>query len=94
MTELKTNFPFWEKDRIPSGLCPEVLEAFDNKHPGNDYWVRSTAPNSPASVPSRGNRIFAEILLLVYPRCQDGESKSLKLYLFSFRNHGAFTRIA
>ena len=41
----------------------------------------STAPNSPASVPSRGNRI---------PDVKMVESKSLKLYLFSFRNHGAF----
>ena len=48
--------------------APEVLEAFTNKHQGNDYWVR-----------------FHYI-----PDVRMVESKSLKLYLFSFRNHGAF----
>ena len=57
--------------------APEVLEAFVNKHPENDYWVRFNCP-------------FAEIRISYLPDVKMVESKSLKLYLFSFRNHGDF----
>lgn len=50
----------------------------------------STAPNSPVFVPSRDNPDFAEIRICYIPDVKMVESKSLKLYLFSFRNHGAF----
>ena len=70
--------------------APEVLEAFDNKHPENDYWVRFNCPEFTSLCPITGQPDFAEIRIAYIPDCKMVESKSLKLYLFSFRNHGAF----
>jgi 7-cyano-7-deazaguanine reductase len=70
--------------------APEVLEAFDNKHPGNDYWVRFNCPEFTSLCPITGQPDFATIQIDYVPAVKMVESKSLKLYLFSFRNHGAF----
>ena len=69
---------------------PEVLEAFENKHPDNDYWVRFNCPEFTSVCPITGQPDFAEIRISYIPGERMVESKSLKLYLFSFRNHGAF----
>ncbi|MBR5923829.1 MAG: NADPH-dependent 7-cyano-7-deazaguanine reductase QueF [Bacteroidales bacterium] len=69
---------------------PEVLEAFENKHPDNDYWVRFNCPEFTSVCPITGQPDFAEIRISYIPGAKMVESKSLKLYLFSFRNHGAF----
>lgn len=69
---------------------PEVLEAFENKHPGNDYWVRFNCPEFTSVCPITGQPDFAEIRISYLPDRRMVESKSLKLYLFSFRNYGAF----
>ena len=69
---------------------PEVLEAFENKHPDNDYWVRFNCPEFTSVCPITGQPDFAEIRISYIPDHRMVESKSLKLYLFSFRNHGAF----
>ena len=69
---------------------PEVLEAFENKHPDNDYWVRFNCPEFTTLCPITGQPDFAEIRISYIPDRRMVESKSLKLYLFSFRNHGAF----
>ena len=69
---------------------PEVLEAFENKHPQNDYWVRFNCPEFTSVCPITGQPDFAEIRISYIPDQRMVESKSLKLYLFSFRNHGAF----
>ena len=69
---------------------PEVLEAFENKHPDNDYWVRFNCPEFTSVCPITGQPDFAEIRISYIPGMRMVESKSLKLYLFSFRNHGAF----
>ena len=69
---------------------PEVLEAFENKHPQNDYWVRFNCPEFTSVCPITGQPDFAEIRISYIPGKRMVESKSLKLYLFSFRNHGAF----
>ena len=69
---------------------PEVLEAFENKHPDNDYWVRFNCPEFTSLCPITGQPDFAEIRISYIPGLRMVESKSLKLYLFSFRNHGAF----
>lgn len=66
------------------------MEAFDNKHPGNDYWVRFNCPEFTSLCPITGQPDFAEIRICYIPDVKMVESKSLKLYLFSFRNHGAF----
>jgi 7-cyano-7-deazaguanine reductase len=70
--------------------APEVLESFTNKHLENDYWVRFHCPEFTSLCPITGQPDFATILIDYIPDIKMVESKSLKLYLFSFRNHGAF----
>lgn len=70
--------------------APEVLEAFTNKHPQNDYWVTFECPEFTSLCPITGQPDFAKIHINYLPEIDMVESKSLKLYLFSFRNHGAF----
>ncbi|MDR0973288.1 MAG: preQ(1) synthase [Prevotellaceae bacterium] len=70
--------------------APEVLETFENKHRENDYWVRFNCPEFTCLCPITGQPDFAEIRIGYIPDTRMVESKSLKLYLFSFRNHGAF----
>lgn len=69
---------------------PSVLECFDNKHPGNDYWVTFNCPEFTSLCPKTGQPDFANITIQYIPCEKLVESKSLKLYLFSFRNHGDF----
>ncbi len=69
---------------------PELLEAFDNKHPGNEYFVKFNCPEFTSLCPITGQPDFATVYLSYIPDKKLVESKSLKLYLFSFRNHGAF----
>lgn len=70
--------------------APEVLETFVNKHPQNDYWVQFNCPEFTSLCPITGQPDFAEIRIAYIPNEKMVESKSLKLYLFSFRNHGDF----
>ena len=79
-----------KKAEIPQDYNPEVLEAFENKHPENDYWVRFNCPEFTALCPITGQPDFAEIRISYLPDKRMVESKSLKLHLFSFRNHGSF----
>ena len=74
--------------------APEVLEAFTNKHQGNDYWVRFNCPEFTSLCPITGQPDFATIHIDYIPDVKMVESKSLKLYLFSFRTMGRFMRIA
>ena len=91
MTELKDQLSLLgRKTEYKQDYAPEVLEAFDNKHPGNDYWVRFNCPEFTSLCPITGQPDFAEIRISYIPDVKMVESKSLKLYLFSFRNHGAF----
>lgn len=76
--------------KYPDKYAPEVLETFVNKHPGNDYLVTFTCPEFTSLCPKTGQPDFARILISYIPRERMVESKSLKLYLFSFRNHGDF----
>ncbi len=75
---------------IPATYAPEVLEAFENRHPGRDYWVQLNCPEFTSLCPITGQPDFAEIRIMYIPDRRMVESKSLKLYLFSFRNHGDF----
>jgi 7-cyano-7-deazaguanine reductase len=67
-----------------------VLETFDNKHPNRDYWVKFNCPEFTSLCPITGQPDFATIYISYIPDKNMLESKSLKLYLFSFRNHGSF----
>ena len=69
---------------------PSVLETFQNKHPGNDYFVKFNCPEFTSLCPITGQPDFATIYISYIPNELMVESKSLKLYLFSFRNHGDF----
>lgn len=69
---------------------PDVLERFGNKHPDNDYFVKFNCPEFTSLCPITGQPDFANIVISYVPDEYLVESKSLKLYLFSFRNHGDF----
>ena len=79
-----------KKTEYKDNYAPEVLETFENKHPGNDYWVQFNCPEFSSLCPITGQPDFAEIKIMYIPDRRMVESKSLKLYLFSFRNHGDF----
>ena len=76
--------------RYPQTYDPGVLETFINKHPGNDYFVKFNCPEFTSLCPITGQPDFATIYISYVPGERMVESKSLKLYLFSFRNHGDF----
>lgn len=78
------------RTKYADNYAPEVLETFENKHPNNDYWVRFNCPEFTTLCPITGQPDFAEIRISYIPATRMVESKSLKLYLFSFRNHGDF----
>ena len=69
---------------------PDVLETFPNKHPENEYLVTFNCPEFTTLCPKTGQPDFGHIYISYIPREKMVESKSLKLYLFSFRNHGDF----
>ena len=79
-----------QKAEYRQDYAPEVLESFENKHPDNDYWVRFNCPEFTTLCPITGQPDFAEIRIAYVPDRRMVKSKSLKLYLFSFRNHGDF----
>ena len=70
--------------------APEVLETFENQHQDHDYWVRFNCPEFTSLCPITGQPDFAEIRIGYIPDVRMVESKSLKLYLFSFRDQGIF----
>ena len=78
------------KSQISENYAPVVLEAFENQHPERDYWVQFNCPEFTTLCPITGQPDFAEIKIMYIPDQRMVESKSLKLYLFSFRNHGDF----
>ena len=69
---------------------PGVLETFQNKHPENDYFVKFNCPEFTSLCPITGQPDFATVTISYVPEERMVESKSLKLYLFSYRNHGDF----
>ena len=68
---------------------PALLEKFSNKHE-NDYFIKFNCPEFTSLCPITGQPDFATIYISYIPDKYCVESKSLKLYLFSFRNHGDF----
>lgn len=73
-----------------SNYNPDILETFDNKHQNHDYFVKFNCPEFTSLCPITGQPDFATIIISYVPDIKMVESKSLKLYLFSFRNHGDF----
>lgn len=79
-----------KKTTYRDDYAPEVLETFINKHPENDYMVSFNCPEFTSLCPITGQPDFAKIIINYIPARRMVESKSLKLYLFSFRNRGDF----
>ena len=64
---------------------PKILEVFENKHQDNDYFVKFNCPEFTSLCPITGQPDFATVTISYVPDVKMVESKSLKLYLFSFR---------
>ena len=75
---------------LPASPDTAMLERVPNPHPDLAYCVRFTAPEFTSLCPLTGQPDFAHLVLDYVPRDWIVESKSLKLFLGSFRNHGAF----
>ena len=78
------------KTDLPEGPDQAVLESVPNPHPGTIYLVRFAAPEFTSLCPITGQPDFAHLVIDYVPKDRLVESKSLKLFLGSFRNHGAF----
>jgi len=74
----------------PSSPDATTLEAFDNEHPDRDYWIQFDCPEFTALCPVTNQPDFGKITIEYIPDQKCLESKSLKLYLFAYRNHGCF----
>lgn len=74
----------------PTDYAPELLEYFVNKHQERDYVVRLDCPEFTTLCPKTGQPDFGHLWINYIPGERMVESKSLKLYLFSFREHGDF----
>ena len=91
MTESKTASHLGSQHTdYPVTYNPSVLDTFENAHPENDYFVKFNCPEFTSLCPITGQPDFATLYISYIPAQKMVESKSLKLYLFSFRNHGAF----
>jgi 7-cyano-7-deazaguanine reductase len=84
LTQLGQNAP------IPASPDKAKLERVANPHPGTLYLARFAAPEFTSLCPVTGQPDFAHLVIDYAPDQWIVESKSLKLYLTSFRNHGAF----
>ena len=69
---------------------PGLLEKIPNAHPENDYFIKFNCPEFTSLCPKTEQPDFATIYISYVPNQYIVESKSLKLYLFSYRNHGDF----
>ena len=75
---------------LPASPDAAVIEKVANPHSDTRYVVRFTCPEFTALCPITGQPDFAHLVIDCWPDRFIVESKSLKLYLSSFRNHGAF----
>jgi 7-cyano-7-deazaguanine reductase len=75
---------------LPDSPDKAVLDRVPNPHPGTNYVARFTFPEFTVMCPVTGQPDFAILVIDYVPKDWLVESKSLKLYLNSFRNHGAF----
>ena len=86
-----SDFVLGEKEtHYPTTYSPDVLEAFSNKNPGKIAWTTFVCTEFTSLCPKTAQPDFAKIFINYIADKTMVESKSLKLYLFSFRNHGDF----
>lgn len=79
-----------KKIEYKQSYSPDILETIINKHTKNDYWIRFNCPEFTNVCPITKQPDFATIFIDYIPDEKIIESKSLKLYLFSFRSYGTF----
>ena len=89
MRSLKTRL-LGKAAALPASPDKAALDRVSNPHPDTDYIARFTAPEFTTLCPITGQPDFAYLMIDYAPRQWLIESKSLKFYLASFRNHGAF----
>jgi 7-cyano-7-deazaguanine reductase len=90
MAKRKTPLQLGREVRAPDSPDEAVLDSVPNPHRSEDYSVRFTAPEFTTLCPITGQPDFAHFVIDYCPAGALLESKSLKLYLASFRNHAAF----
>lgn len=92
----RTNLTLLGQSRTvyPDSPDKAELESFENTHPDRDYWITFHCPEFTALCPITGQPDFGVITIEYVPGRLCIESKSLKLYLFAFRNHGSFHEAA
>ncbi|MCJ8519399.1 7-cyano-7-deazaguanine reductase [Pseudorhizobium tarimense] len=90
MTDVSSLSQLGRQVEAPQNPEEAVLEKVPNGNQGTDYVVRFTAPEFTSLCPMTGQPDFAHIVIDYIPDAHLVESKSLKLFLHSFRNHGAF----
>jgi 7-cyano-7-deazaguanine reductase len=92
MTERQANglSQLGQKTELPQSPDEAVIESVPNPHPDTNYVVRFTCPEFTSMCPITGQPDFAHLVIDYVAEARLVESKSLKLYLASFRNHGAF----
>ena len=76
--------------RLPASPEEAVIETVSNPHPGTLYAVRFTCPEFTTLCPITGQPDFAHFVIDYVPAAKLVESKSLKLFMGSFRTHAAF----
>ena len=90
MTGYESLTQLGRKTTIPASPAEAVIERVPNPEPGLAYVVRFVCPEFTSLCPLTGQPDFAHLVLDYIPDGWIVESKSLKLFLASFRNHGAF----
>jgi 7-cyano-7-deazaguanine reductase len=86
----KKNTQLGRSVKVPESSEVAIIDKVPNPHPGSKYLVRFTAPEFTTLCPVTGQPDFAHLVMDYVPGEHLVESKSFKLYLSSFRNHGAF----
>jgi len=87
---VKKKLQLGRPSRIPASPNRAVLDRVSNPHVGTNYIARFTVPEFTTLCPITGQPDFAHLVIDYLPARYLVESKSLKLYLNSFRNHGVF----
>jgi 7-cyano-7-deazaguanine reductase len=78
------------QQQYPTSPDETRLETFPNRYPSRDYVIKFNCPEFTSVCPITGQPDFARIIITYIPESKCIESKSLKLYLFSYRNTGMF----
>lgn len=80
-----------KRSKFPSSPERAKLEVFDNAYPRDDYWIEFSCPEFTSVCPVTGQPDFGKITIQYIPDGKCIESKSLKIFMFSFRNYGSFS---